>query len=70
MTKDGDVVYGGPDHYARLAATKHFREFLAAGRPLPKHEETQQRTTLTRPELRQLLEHEQKADGTHSDVAA
>jgi hypothetical protein len=30
MTKDGLIVYGGPDHYARLAATKHFRDFLAA----------------------------------------
>jgi hypothetical protein len=40
MSKDGQVVHGGPDHYARLAATKHFRDFLAAGRPLPKHEET------------------------------
>jgi hypothetical protein len=32
-TKDGKVFHGGPDHYARLAATKHLREFLSAGRP-------------------------------------
>jgi hypothetical protein len=24
-------VHGGPDHYARLTATNHFREFLTAG---------------------------------------
>jgi hypothetical protein len=33
MTKEVKVISGGPDHYARLAATKHFRDFLAAGRP-------------------------------------
>jgi hypothetical protein len=32
LTKEGQIIYGGPDHYARLAATKHFRDFLAAGR--------------------------------------
>jgi hypothetical protein len=40
LTKEGKILYGGPDHYARLAATKHFRDFLAAGRPpAPKQEE-------------------------------
>ena len=44
LTKAGEILYGGPDHYARLAATKHFRDFLAAGRPpAPKQEE--KRTT-------------------------
>jgi hypothetical protein len=33
MTKEGQIIYDGPDHYARTAATKHFRDFLAAGRP-------------------------------------
>ena len=31
--KDGQVLYGGPDHYARLSAVKHLRDFLTAGRP-------------------------------------
>ena len=31
LNKDGQILYGGPDHYARLAAGKHFRDFLAAG---------------------------------------
>ena len=39
MTKEGEILYGGPDHYARLAATKHFRDFLGAGRPVPKQPE-------------------------------
>ena len=41
-TKDGKVFHGGPDHYARLAATKHLREFLSAGRPpaLPRRRST------------------------------
>jgi hypothetical protein len=66
MSKDGQVVHGGPDHYARLAATKHFREFLAAGRPAPKPAEKQDRRGLTLPELRELVEEEP----THSDAAA
>lgn len=32
-TKDGTVFGGGPDHYARLAATKHLRDLLGAGQP-------------------------------------
>src|SRR5215213_7772641 len=32
-TKDGKVFGGGPDHYARLAATKHLRDLLGAGQP-------------------------------------
>ena len=43
MTKEGQIIYGGPDHYARLAATKHFRDFLSAGRPAPKQPEKQER---------------------------
>ena len=39
MTKEGQIIYGGPDHYARLAATKHLRDFLSAGRPVPKQPE-------------------------------
>jgi hypothetical protein len=36
MPKDGQILDGGPDHYARLAATKHFRDFVTVGRPAPK----------------------------------
>ena len=25
LTKEGQIIYGGPDHYARWRATKHFR---------------------------------------------
>ena len=39
LTKEGQIIHGGPDHYARLAATKHFRDFLSAGRPAPKQPE-------------------------------
>ena len=47
LTKEGEILYGGPDHYARLAATKHFRDFLAAGRPpAPKQEEKLNGATL------------------------
>jgi hypothetical protein len=55
-TKDGQILQGGPDHYARLTATKHFRDFLAAGRPAPKHPEMQQQRGMTLDELRQLVE--------------
>ena len=50
MTKDGQI------HYARLAATKHFRDFVAAGRPAPKQVENQERKTLTLDELRRIVE--------------
>jgi hypothetical protein len=56
MTKDGQIINGGPDHYAQLAATKHFRDFLAAGRPAPKQSENQERKTLTLDELRRIVE--------------
>ena len=46
QTKDGQIMQGGPDHYARLAATKHFRDFLAT-------EEKRQLMTLQ--ELKELL---------------
>ena len=56
--KDGSVVYGGPDHYARLAATKHLRDFLTAGRPTPKPEDP-------RDDIRRLAEAAMaKADAT------
>jgi hypothetical protein len=42
MTKDGQIVHGGPDHYARLAATKDFRDFMAGGRPARKQTENQE----------------------------
>jgi hypothetical protein len=28
MTKEGQIIGGGPDHYARLAATKHLGDYL------------------------------------------
>jgi hypothetical protein len=71
MTKDGQIVYGGPDHYARLAAAKHFRDFLAAGRPAPKQPEKEARRRLTLPELEALLR-EDKAKNmaeVHAPVA-
>ena len=55
LTKAGEILYGGPDHYARLAATKHFRDFLAAGRPAPKQEEKRQEG-LTLHQLNALVE--------------
>jgi hypothetical protein len=55
MTKEGEIIYGGPDHYARLAATKHLRDFLSAGRPAPKQLGKEERRTLTLPELEELL---------------
>ena len=55
LTKAGEILYGGPDHYARLAATKHFRDFLAAGRPTPKKEEKRQEG-LTLHQLNALIE--------------
>jgi hypothetical protein len=30
LAKDGQIIHGGPDHYARLAAGKHLRDFMAA----------------------------------------
>ena len=56
LTKEGHIIYGGPDHYARLAAGKHFRDFLAAGRPAPKHPEKQEQTGMTLHQLQQLVE--------------
>jgi hypothetical protein len=34
LTKDGQIILGGPDHYALLAATKHFRDFLMASQEI------------------------------------
>ena len=69
MTKDGTIVQGGPDHYARVAATKHFRDFITAGRPVPKQADKQERRTLTLDELRRLVEEEARAK-TAEDAAA
>jgi len=55
LTKDGQVLHGGPDHYARLAASKHFRDFLTAGRPPAKHPEIQD-GMLTLEQIQQVLE--------------
>jgi hypothetical protein len=54
LTKDGQIILGGPDHYARLAATKHFRDFLMASRPVPKQPEPKDKM-LTLPELEAML---------------
>jgi hypothetical protein len=45
-------MQGGPDHYARLAATKHFRDFLS--RAAPKQPEPKDKI-LTLPEPEELL---------------
>ena len=50
LTKDGNIMQGGPDHNARLAATKHLRDFLMASRPAPKQPEVKDKM-LTLPEL-------------------
>jgi hypothetical protein len=55
MTKEGRIIYGGPDYYARLAATKHLRDFLSAGRPAPKQPEKEERRRMSLPELEELL---------------
>ena len=55
MTKEGQIIYGGPDHYARLAATKHLRDFLSAGRPAPKQPEKEERRRMTLQEVEELL---------------
>jgi hypothetical protein len=57
FTKKGQIIYGGPDHYARLAAGKHLRDFfMAAGRPAPKHPEKDQERKLTLDDIRRLVE--------------
>ena len=55
MTKDGEIIYGGPDHYARLTATKHFRDFLGEGRPAPKAPEKEEKRLVTLQELEELV---------------
>src|SRR5215204_4862556 len=61
-TKDGKVFGGGPDHYARLAATKHLRDLLSAGQPPAKPIEEPKRT-MTLEELKQVLsENEMKRE--------
>jgi hypothetical protein len=32
--KEGQIMQGGPDHYAPCAATKHFRDFLIASQQI------------------------------------
>jgi integrase len=54
LTKEGQIMHGGPDHYARLAATKHFRDFLMASRPAPKQPEPKDKM-LTLQELEEIL---------------
>jgi hypothetical protein len=46
LTKDGQIMQGGPDHYPRLAATKHYRDFLN-GQP-------------RNPNLQEALQHDAK----------
>jgi hypothetical protein len=43
----------GLDHYARLPATKHFRDFLMASRPAPK--QRSRRTKADTSELEAML---------------
>jgi hypothetical protein len=68
MTKEGQIIYGGTDHYARLAATKHLRDFLSAGRPAPKQPEKEEKRKITLPELEALLR-EQKAQRNNNPPA-
>ena len=54
LTKDGRIMQAGPDPYARLAARKHYRDFLMASRPLPRQPE-QKDKRMTLPELEAML---------------
>jgi hypothetical protein len=58
-TRDGGVFEGGPDHYARLAATKHFRDFLTAGRP-PASQIEEKRRTFTLDEIEWAIQDHKK----------
>jgi len=67
LTKDGQIILGGPDHYARLAATKHYRDFLMASRPASKQPEEKDKR-LTLPELEELLRADKELpDPAHTD---
>jgi hypothetical protein len=59
-TKEGEIMQGGPDHYARLAATKHFRDFLMASRPAPKEPEPKN-MLITLQELEEMLSANQES---------
>ena len=60
-------MYGGPEHYARLATTKHLRDFLMASRPAPKQPE-EKRQLMTLQELEDLLRaNKQLPDPAHTD---
>ena len=54
LTKEGQIMQGGPDHYARLAATKHLRDFLMASLPAPKQLEPKN-MLMTLQELEEML---------------
>ena len=51
VTKEGQIMQGGPYHYARLAATKYFRDFPMASRPALEQPEPKDKM-LTLPEPR------------------
>jgi hypothetical protein len=67
MTKEGQIVAGGPDHYVRLAAKKHFHDFITLGGPGPEQPE-QQRRTIRCEELKQLAE--SAMSGRNADMVA
>ena len=60
--KEGKILYGGPDHYARLAATKHLRDFLAAGRPPAPKQEEKVKGGMTLYQLQELIKAEANPD--------
>ena len=60
MRKEGEILYCGPDHYARLA-TKHYRDFLGAGRPAPKQPEKEKKRLVTLQELEELVRASQES---------
>jgi len=66
LTKEGQIMQGGPDHYARLAATNHFRDFLMASRPVLKQPEPKDKM-LTLPELEAILK-ASKESRTHAQT--
>ena len=59
-----ELVDGGPDHFAVMAACKVYLALLVAGRPTPKAPEAAERRTVTLEELQQILREsaEQRAE--------
>ena len=67
-TKDGQIFTGGPDHYARLAAAKHLRELIMAGRPAPKlPDDYGKPKTLSIEDIERVLRHREEQASAPDD---